>query len=39
MFFVLSKIIWFVVSPVNLAVLLALAAGLLAFTSFARTAR
>jgi uncharacterized SAM-binding protein YcdF (DUF218 family) len=39
MFFVLSKVVWFVVSPVNLAILLALAAAMLAFTRFARFAR
>lgn len=39
MFFILSKIVWFVVSPVNFAILLALAAGLLAFTRLARLAR
>lgn len=39
MFFTLSKLVWFVLSPVNLAILLALLAGLLAFTRFARPAR
>lgn len=39
MFFVLSKLVWFVVSPVNLAILLALLAACLAFTRFARLAR
>jgi uncharacterized SAM-binding protein YcdF (DUF218 family) len=39
MFFTLSKLVWFVFSPVNLAILLALLAGLLAFTRFARPAR
>ena len=39
MFFVLSKVVWFVLSPVNLAILLAGLAGLLAFTRFARPAR
>jgi uncharacterized SAM-binding protein YcdF (DUF218 family) len=39
MFFVLSKVVWFVVSPVNFAILLALAASMLAFTRFARIAR
>ncbi|MGO4677265.1 YdcF family protein [Bosea sp. 2YAB26] len=39
MFFVLSKIIWFLFSPVNLLILLAALAALLAFTRFARPAR
>lgn len=39
MFFVLSKLVWFVVSPVNLAILLALLAAVLSFTRFARAAR
>ncbi len=39
MFFVLSKVVWFVLSPVNLAILLALLAALLAFTRLARAAR
>lgn len=39
MFFTLSKIAWFVLSPVNLVILLAAFAGLLAFTRFARPAR
>ena len=39
MFFVLSKVVWFVLSPVNLAILLATLAALLAFTRFARAAR
>jgi uncharacterized SAM-binding protein YcdF (DUF218 family) len=39
MFFVLSKLVWFVLSPVNLTILLALLAALLAFTRFARAAR
>lgn len=39
MFFTLSKIAWFVLSPVNLVILLAAFAGLLAFTRFARSAR
>ena len=39
MFFTLSKLVWFVFSPVNLAVLLAALAGLLSFTRFARKAR
>lgn len=39
MFFVLSKLVWFVFSPVNLAILLALLAALLAFTRLARAAR
>ncbi|AMJ63097.1 YdcF family protein [Bosea sp. PAMC 26642] len=39
MFFTLSKIVWFVLSPINLVVLLAAFAGLLAFTRFARAAR
>jgi uncharacterized SAM-binding protein YcdF (DUF218 family) len=39
MFFTLSKIAWFVLSPVNLVILLAAFAGLLAFTRFARAAR
>jgi len=39
MFFVLSKLVWFVLSPVNLAIVLALSAALLAFTRFARAGR
>ena len=39
MFFILSKIVWFVFSPVNLVILLAGLAALLAFTRFARPAR
>lgn len=39
MFFTLSKLVWFVFSPVNLSILLAALAGLLAFTRFARPAR
>ncbi|KRE14993.1 hypothetical protein ASE63_17225 [Bosea sp. Root381] len=39
MFFVLSKLVWFVLSPVNLAILLAALAALLAFTRFAWLAR
>lgn len=39
MFFTLSKLVWFVASPVNLAILLAFAAALLGFTRFARPAR
>ena len=39
MFFVLSKVVWFVLSPVNLAILLSGLSGLLAFTRFARPAR
>ncbi len=39
MFFVLSKVVWFLLSPVNLAILLALLAALLAFTRWARAAR
>lgn len=39
MFFVLSKLVWFVLSPVNLSILLALLAALLAFTRLARMAR
>jgi uncharacterized SAM-binding protein YcdF (DUF218 family) len=39
MFFVLSKLVWFVLSPVNLAILLALLAACLAFTRFAWLAR
>ena len=39
MFFVLSKVVWFVLSPVNLAILLAGLSALLAFTRFARPAR
>lgn len=39
MFFTLSKILWFLVSPVNLSISLALLAALLAFTRFARLAR
>ena len=39
MFFVLSKIVWFLGSPVNLAILATALAALLAFTRFARSAR
>ena len=39
MFFVLSKIVWFLGSPVNLAILTTALAALLAFTRFARPAR
>jgi len=39
MFFVLSKIVWFFGSPVNLVVLMAALAALLAFSRFARAAR
>ena len=39
MFFILSKLVWFVLSPVNLVILLAAFSGLLAFTRFARPAR
>jgi uncharacterized SAM-binding protein YcdF (DUF218 family) len=39
MFFVLSKIVWFLFSPVNFVILLAGLAALLAFTRFARPAR
>lgn len=39
MFFVLSKIVWFLGSPVNLAILGTGLAALLAFTRFARPAR
>lgn len=39
MFFILSKIVWFVGSPVNCAILAAGLAALLAFTRFARPAR
>ena len=39
MFFVLSKVVWFVLSPVNFAILLAGLSALLAFTRFARPAR
>ena len=39
MFFILSKLVWFVFSPVNLAILLAAFAALLSFTRFARPAR
>lgn len=39
MFFVLSKLVWLVFSPVNFAMLAALLAALLAFTRFARPAR
>ncbi|WP_199088591.1 YdcF family protein [Bosea sp. ASV33] len=39
MFFVLSKVVWFVLSPVNFAILLAGLSGLMAFTRFARPAR
>jgi uncharacterized SAM-binding protein YcdF (DUF218 family) len=39
MFFTLSKLVWFVFSPVNLAILLAGLAALLAFTRFVRFGR
>ncbi|UZF94059.1 YdcF family protein [Bosea sp. NBC_00550] len=39
MFFVLSKLVWFVFSPVNFVILLAGLSALLAFTRFARAAR
>jgi uncharacterized SAM-binding protein YcdF (DUF218 family) len=39
MFFTLSKLVWFAFSPVNMAILLASLAALLAFTRFARPAR
>lgn len=39
MFFILSKIVWFVFSPVNFVILLAGFSVLLAFTRFARPAR
>jgi uncharacterized SAM-binding protein YcdF (DUF218 family) len=39
MFFVLSKLVWLIFSPVNFAILAALLAALLAFTRFARAAR
>lgn len=39
MFFPVSKIVWFVLSPVNLAILLAALAAFLAFTRFARFGR
>ncbi len=39
MFFILSKLVWFAFSPVNLAILLAGLAALLAFTRFARFGR
>ncbi len=39
MFFVLSKLVWLVFSPVNFAILAALLAAVLAFTRFARPAR
>lgn len=39
MFFILSKLVWFVLSPVNLVILLAALAGVLAFTRLARYAR
>lgn len=39
MFFVLSKLVWFVFSPVNFVILLAGVSALLAFTRFARPAR
>lgn len=39
MFFTLSKIVWFLLSPVNLMILLAALAAVLAFTRFARPAR
>jgi uncharacterized SAM-binding protein YcdF (DUF218 family) len=39
MFFTLSKLVWFAFSPVNMAILLAALAALLAFTRFARPAR
>ncbi|QEL21383.1 YdcF family protein [Bosea sp. F3-2] len=39
MFFILSKLVWFVFSPVNFVILLAGLSALLAFTRFARPAR
>ena len=39
MFFVLSKLVWFLFSPVNFAILLAGLSALLAFTRFARVGR
>lgn len=39
MFFTLSKLVWFVLSPVNFVILLAGLAALLAFTRFARVGR
>jgi len=39
MFFILSKLVWLVFSPVNFAILAGLFAALLAFTRFKRTAR
>ncbi|MCO5093439.1 YdcF family protein [Bosea sp. (in: a-proteobacteria)] len=39
MFFILSKLVWFLLSPVNLAILLGGFSALLAFTRFARPAR
>lgn len=39
MFFAVSKIVWFVLSPVNLLILLAALAAALAFTRFARFGR
>jgi uncharacterized SAM-binding protein YcdF (DUF218 family) len=39
MFFILSKLVWFILSPVNLAILLGGLSALLAFTRFARPAR
>lgn len=39
MFFVLSKLVWLVLSPVNFAILAAFLAALLAFTRFARAGR
>jgi uncharacterized SAM-binding protein YcdF (DUF218 family) len=39
MFFTLSKLVWFVASPVNLSILLGLASAALAFTRFARLTR
>lgn len=39
MFFVLSKVVWFVFSPVNFVILLTGLSALLAFTRFARPAR
>ena len=39
MFFVFSKLVWFLFSPVNFAILLAGLAALLAFTRFARVGR
>ena len=39
MFFILSKLVWFLFSPVNFAILLAGLSALLAFTRFARVGR